>query len=826
MDEELNCVPRKNGEPIDINELDDTFKEIIELIEKLKNGEPIHIDIGEFIQKINKIEAELCNVTDVTKLDIVKKLYDNLTIGEFTNPEIEKKRNIIKSFEEEFMKIDTRIYSDINLEQKLELANKYIAQQKLELTNVREDNTKLLENNKKLLQDLKTYTDKYVHEVNILQKQITSCHDEVALYTDLFNKANASVLIENENIKQCKNKLSDTTLTIKQLNDNLIKATTEKQKCNVEQESNKKREQTLNSKIQELQKTNNIIEKNIEGCENDLINFQNAIQQSYSELDRIEKEQAVCHTELEQANENIEGCENDLINFKNAIQLRDSELDRIKKEQAVCHTELEQANENIVVQKNNLDNMEKNLAKTKQRVQGYKTRNHELYKKNINITKDNIECDHMLDKQKKYIDALTKSNFALNKSNNKRGLVIDKCNELNVEHNKLIDDYNDIVLFNDELEKSISKQQIDHHLEVSKCNNELTKLRDKYKNNLDKCNRDLDYAEKRVKELDEQNTTAKNKIYQLLNELDQCKQDIELEKQQREEALTKVQQQLAYAQVRARLLEQLLDTFQKKIIDFYPKQSDKLIQSEKLMKERTLMETIVKEKIQQQLIVKASKKPEGDKYNIIGKLQNEGKNEDNQNKPFAQDIDAQQKDYLKGLEKKYDDILLNVGGAKSARRTFTVPLKKHQRGGDRKKEYLKLLIDVLRLHLSLLRGLLPSLFANIKETVTNEPSIESEYTNAAIKFIAYNIGELNRYDIQLFNFLKQFKLNLEPALIIFFTTTKRDLVPIVNRYIPMHPYAYINIIRLKKLSAYDKFKNNYRLSNNDINILRGKQSLF
>ena len=149
-----------------------------------------------------------------------------------------------------------------------------------------------------------------------------------------------------------------------------------------------------------------------------------------------------------------------------------------------------------------------------------------------------------------------------------------------------------------------------------------------------------------------------------------------------------------------------------------------------------------------------------------------------------------------------------------------------QRGGGTKEIYLRQLIEVLKLRLIMLRNLLPSLFANIKEEVTGKQSMESKYTDAARDFIAYNLGEINKYDEQLFKLLKQFKLDIEPALMIFFTMKKRDLVPIVNRYMPLHTYAIMNIIRLKKLSAYEKFKKNYGVNGNDIRILQGKQFLF
>ncbi len=158
------------------------------------------------------------------------------------------------------------------------------------------------------------------------------------------------------------------------------------------------------------------------------------------------------------------------------------------------------------------------------------------------------------------------------------------------------------------------------------------------------------------------------------------------------------------------------------------------------------------------------------------------------------------------------------------RRTFTVPLRKsryYQRGGnDVKKNYLKYIITVLKSQLDALRSRLPALIANAK---TDKP-IRTDYTDIARKFIAYYIGELNTYDIKLFKFLEQFKLDVEPTMMIYFTMKKQDLVPIIKKYMPAYSYAIPNIIKLKKLSAYEKFKKNYGV--NDVRLLYNKQFMF
>ncbi len=144
-------------------------------------------------------------------------------------------------------------------------------------------------------------------------------------------------------------------------------------------------------------------------------------------------------------------------------------------------------------------------------------------------------------------------------------------------------------------------------------------------------------------------------------------------------------------------------------------------------------------------------------------------------------------------------------GGSTHRRTFTVKLR--QRGGNPAKQlYLQYLIDTLKQRLMKLRSALPALFTKANAT---KPSTETKYTDVAKKFISYYIGEINEYDKQLFKYLEQFKLDMEPTLMIYFTMKKQDLIPIIKKYMPAHPFAIMNIIQLKKLSAYEKFKKNY-----------------
>ena len=94
-------------------------------------------------------------------------------------------------------------------------------------------------------------------------------------------------------------------------------------------------------------------------------------------------------------------------------------------------------------------------------------------------------------------------------------------------------------------------------------------------------------------------------------------------------------------------------------------------------------------------------------------------------------------------------------------------------------------------------------------------------------FLSYQAGPINKYDKELITYCHNLNLDPETILAIYFAQRKEDISQIMDEKFPYNIGAYLKILQLKKLSAYEKFIDAYGItSDNDVSLLLEKRSIW
>ena len=102
-----------------------------------------------------------------------------------------------------------------------------------------------------------------------------------------------------------------------------------------------------------------------------------------------------------------------------------------------------------------------------------------------------------------------------------------------------------------------------------------------------------------------------------------------------------------------------------------------------------------------------------------------------------------------------------------------------------------------------------------------------DYTEPLLSLIFYKIGNLNTFDVKLIEMCVASGLNNQIIVAILLAQKKTDIDAILNNQKIRAPGLFLNIIRLKKMSAEFKFKHDYEIHNNaQMSILIEKQKIW
>ena len=90
---------------------------------------------------------------------------------------------------------------------------------------------------------------------------------------------------------------------------------------------------------------------------------------------------------------------------------------------------------------------------------------------------------------------------------------------------------------------------------------------------------------------------------------------------------------------------------------------------------------------------------------------------------------------------------------------------------------------------------------------------KSAKLNTAVPFIIRQLTEMNKYDIELFNNLVNYGIDIDTIILIFLAKNREDIQKILLEKEIGTGYNLLNIMRLKKMSAERKFLDNYKIDN-------------
>ena len=130
------------------------------------------------------------------------------------------------------------------------------------------------------------------------------------------------------------------------------------------------------------------------------------------------------------------------------------------------------------------------------------------------------------------------------------------------------------------------------------------------------------------------------------------------------------------------------------------------------------------------------------------------------------------------------------------------------------------LFEYFKTKLSDLKGKIISVpKQNMKDT--------TDYTSPLIVFLAYKMGSLNNFDVDMINYCQHIGLDTNIILAIYLAYKKEDIEQILSYYKKNYYSNLLNILRLKKLSAEKKFRLDYGIkSDSQIKMLFEKQSMW
>jgi hypothetical protein len=157
-----------------------------------------------------------------------------------------------------------------------------------------------------------------------------------------------------------------------------------------------------------------------------------------------------------------------------------------------------------------------------------------------------------------------------------------------------------------------------------------------------------------------------------------------------------------------------------------------------------------------------------------------------------------------------------------------------QFGGNGTAQFLAIinsLIDITNILLQRIKKLATTVSAKPKAPPyipSVPPTDTTDYTRPLMVLLAYKIGSLNTFDIELIKYCESIGLDINATLAICIAQNKYDVEQILSYYNKnLYFSSLINILRYKKLSAEMKFRKDYGInSDNQLNMLLNKQSIW
>lgn len=96
-----------------------------------------------------------------------------------------------------------------------------------------------------------------------------------------------------------------------------------------------------------------------------------------------------------------------------------------------------------------------------------------------------------------------------------------------------------------------------------------------------------------------------------------------------------------------------------------------------------------------------------------------------------------------------------------------------------------------------------------------------------ITLISYTIGSMNHYDIELVNYCQKLGMDMPTIMAIYYAQRREDVSYIFSKYLPTQYSSIVNVLRLKKMSASTKFRQNYRIASDEqVGILWEKRNIW
>jgi hypothetical protein len=195
---------------------------------------------------------------------------------------------------------------------------------------------------------------------------------------------------------------------------------------------------------------------------------------------------------------------------------------------------------------------------------------------------------------------------------------------------------------------------------------------------------------------------------------------------------------------------------------------------------------------------------------------------------------------LQTIDQKYPptdpatDISKNLTNIINSLGSLTIPNVTLQIGGNGTAQFLVIinsLIDITNILLQRINKLATTLSSKPKapQYIPSVPPTDTtDYTRPLMVLIAYKIGSLNTFDIELIKYCDSIGLDINATLAICIAQNKYDIEQILSYYNKNLYYSSLmNILRYKKLSAEMKFRKDYGIvSDNQINMLLSKQSIW
>ena len=114
-------------------------------------------------------------------------------------------------------------------------------------------------------------------------------------------------------------------------------------------------------------------------------------------------------------------------------------------------------------------------------------------------------------------------------------------------------------------------------------------------------------------------------------------------------------------------------------------------------------------------------------------------------------------------------------------------------------------------HLNIVLEKLEERLTQLKKELQNLQ--KSAKLNTAVPFIIRQLTEMNKYDIELFNNLVNYGIDIDTIILIFLAKNREDIQKILLEKEIGTGYNLLNIMRLKKMSAERKFLDNYKIDN-------------